>query len=74
MCDCSLLVSSKLDEPIIVDNKKYAFEFSMGGKTYELTPKEATLEGKVTHAEVYKIKDEFGFKSGYVFIMGEKSD
>jgi imidazolonepropionase-like amidohydrolase len=63
-----------MGKPITVDNKKYAFEFSMGGKTYELTPKEAILEGTVTHAEVYKIKDEFGFKSGYVFIMGEKDD
>jgi hypothetical protein len=72
MCECSLLISAEIAEPIIVDNKKYAFEFSMGGETYELTPKEAVLEGKVTHAEVYKIKDEFGFKSGYVFVMGEK--
>jgi len=72
MCECSLLVSNKLDEPFNIAKKKYTFTFEMEGKEHEIIPKEITLEGKVTHAEVYKIEDEFGFKSGYVFIMGEK--
>jgi len=71
MCTCNLIVEQSTNKPIDIDNSKHSFVYTRHGKSITLL-EDFNIPGVINYSALHEIKDQFGVKSGYIFVIGEK--
>lgn len=71
VCSCDLLVDSSF-APISLPRRDYAFTYvDPQGTAHVLLPR-LDIEGVINYAAAHRVTDQYGVKSGYVLVIGEK--
>jgi hypothetical protein len=71
MCECNLIVDTITAQPIDIPDEPHQFIYIRHGKEFVLLDG-FRMGGKIEYAAVHEIKDMYGVKTGYMFVVGER--
>jgi len=71
MCECKILMESDLVDPVLIDTGDHDFVYIDNEGKQKILLKDIALSGIINYASVSEIKNAYGVKAGYMFIVGE---
>lgn len=72
MCNCAMIMNNEITPEINIPKQKHEFSYiDSKGKRHTLLS-DFDMEGVINFAELRAVKNELGFKRGYMFVVGEK--
>lgn len=69
MCD-SAIISRRTSKPIEISDKPYKFIHKGSTNKEDILLEGCSMKGLIKYAAFHEIKNQFGVKKGYAFILG----
>lgn len=71
MCDSHIIQDKKLVNPMDIDNGLHSFAYQRRNGEVVTLLENIPLKGGIDYAAVLEIKEMYGVKRGYLFVIGE---